>query len=102
MRLPVCVRPVQRRRSTVGGVARAAVAIVVLTTLASCGSDSKSITTSNAPAANCPKADGSSPKQTHFTKVPPTCIDSATKYIATITTNNGTVHLALDQKLAPK
>lgn len=96
------VRPAQRPRSTVRVVAGAAVALVLLATLASCGSDKQSIASSGATAANCPKPDGSSPKQTRFTKVPPTCIDSATKYTATITTDHGTVHIELDQRLAPQ
>ncbi|MEO5900503.1 MAG: peptidylprolyl isomerase [Ilumatobacteraceae bacterium] len=95
-------RPVPRRRGTVRVGAHAALALVLLATLASCGSDTRSNTKSEAPTANCPNPDGSSPKQTQFTKLPPTCIDSAKNYVATIATNHGTVHIALDQQLAPQ
>jgi len=100
------IRPAQRRRNTMRVVASAAVALVMVATLVACGSDAT--TTSSATAAgggaaaaktldpNCPKPDGSSPKQTRFTNVPPTCIDSATTYVATITSNHGVVHVTLD------
>jgi len=49
----------------------------------------------------CPKADGSSPRQTKFTAAPPICIDSTHTYAAEIKTDKGTIDVDLDQKRAP-
>ena len=49
----------------------------------------------------CPAADGSSPRTVTFEKAPPTCIDAAKTYTATITTNKGDYTAALDAKNAP-
>jgi len=50
----------------------------------------------------CPKADGSEERAILFEQAPPTCIDPAKTYTATIVTNMGTVTAALDVKNAPK
>ncbi|MGD9795618.1 MAG: peptidylprolyl isomerase [Acidimicrobiia bacterium] len=50
----------------------------------------------------CPAADGSSPRTVTFAKEPPTCIDPAKKYTATVETNKGTFTIALDAVKAPK
>jgi len=52
-------------------------------------------------ATPCPKADGSSPRTTSFAQAPPTCIDKAKTYTATIKTTEGDIVLALDTKQAP-
>jgi len=51
--------------------------------------------------AACPKADGSSPRQTKFRAAPPICIDSTHTYTAQITTDKGVIDVDLDQKKAP-
>jgi cyclophilin family peptidyl-prolyl cis-trans isomerase len=50
----------------------------------------------------CPKADGSSPRETNFKKAPGMCIDPAKTYTATMVTSKGTMEIALDAKAAPK
>jgi cyclophilin family peptidyl-prolyl cis-trans isomerase len=52
--------------------------------------------------ASCPKADGSSPRKTSFTKAPPTCTDPSKKYTADLVTDAGTIQIALDPAAAPK
>jgi cyclophilin family peptidyl-prolyl cis-trans isomerase len=49
----------------------------------------------------CPKADGSSPRTTQFAQAPPTCIDPAKTYTATLATSLGDITVALDAKAAP-
>jgi cyclophilin family peptidyl-prolyl cis-trans isomerase len=49
----------------------------------------------------CPAADGSSARTTTFAQAPPTCIDPAKTYTATIATSHGDITLALDQAAAP-
>jgi cyclophilin family peptidyl-prolyl cis-trans isomerase len=49
----------------------------------------------------CPAADGSAPRTTTFAKVPPTCIDPAKKYAATVSTSKGSFTISLDPTLAP-
>lgn len=58
-------------------------------------------TTTGVAAATCPSSDGSSPRTTRFAAAPPSCIDAAKNYTATIVTNLGTLTVALDQKAAP-
>jgi cyclophilin family peptidyl-prolyl cis-trans isomerase len=91
-------------------------ATAVVATLAACSSDASTASSSSAAAttsstpppttgaivAGCPNPDGSSPKHQKFLGLPPTCTDPATTYVATITTNHGTLHVTLDQQLAPK
>lgn len=49
----------------------------------------------------CPPLDGTAPKIVHFALAPPTCVDPAKTYTATITTNKGVMVVALDVKAAP-
>lgn len=51
--------------------------------------------------STCPKADGSSTKIVHFAVVPPTCVDPAKTYTATVTTNLGVITIVLDPAAAP-
>jgi len=51
--------------------------------------------------ADCPAADGSSPKQTEFSEYPPTCIDVTKSYTAEITTNLGALTVELFADKAP-
>ncbi len=51
--------------------------------------------------STCPKADGSSTKIVHFAVVPPTCVDPAKTYTATVTTNLGVITIALNPTAAP-
>lgn len=50
----------------------------------------------------CPKADGSEEKVVKFAKAPPTCIDPAKTYTATVETTKGTYKATLDVAKAPK
>jgi cyclophilin family peptidyl-prolyl cis-trans isomerase len=52
-------------------------------------------------ATPCPAADGSSERTTSFAEAPPTCIDPAKTYTATLTTSMGDIELALDPAAAP-
>jgi cyclophilin family peptidyl-prolyl cis-trans isomerase len=52
-------------------------------------------------ATPCPAADGSSERTTSFAEAPPTCIDPAKTYTATLTTSMGDIELALDTAAAP-
>jgi cyclophilin family peptidyl-prolyl cis-trans isomerase len=88
-----------------------AAAVAIVLALAACGNDAASndtasnntsATAAGSVPAGCPQPDGSSPKRTTFTKVPPRCIDTTSTYVATITTDHGTLHVALDQQLAPQ
>jgi cyclophilin family peptidyl-prolyl cis-trans isomerase len=49
-----------------------------------------------------PAADGSSPQQRTFDQEPPTVIDTAKRYTATMVTSHGTMVIALDPLAAPK
>jgi cyclophilin family peptidyl-prolyl cis-trans isomerase len=49
----------------------------------------------------CPEADGSSERTTTFAQAPPTCIDPARTYTATVTTTHGEFTLELDDEAAP-
>lgn len=49
----------------------------------------------------CPAADGSSERTTTFAAAPPTCIDTAKTYTATVTTTMGEFVLELDDTAAP-
>ncbi|HEY3810211.1 MAG TPA: peptidylprolyl isomerase, partial [Acidimicrobiales bacterium] len=49
----------------------------------------------------CPAVDGSSPKQQQFDGPPPTCIDLAKRYTASMVTSKGTMTIALDPVAAP-
>ena len=52
-------------------------------------------------ATPCPPADGSAERTTTFAEAPPTCIDPAKTYSATLTTSMGDIELALDATNAP-
>jgi len=52
-------------------------------------------------ATPCPKADGSSPRTSHFAQAPPLCIDPTKHYTATFDTSQGTVAVALDTTTTP-
>ena len=49
----------------------------------------------------CPEADGSSPRTITFEQAPPTCIDVAKTYQASIVTSKGNLVVELDPKAAP-
>ncbi|MGH8994530.1 MAG: peptidylprolyl isomerase [Acidimicrobiales bacterium] len=49
----------------------------------------------NTTGTGCPAASGSSPRRTSFTQPPPVCISSRASYTATITTDVGTITIAL-------
>lgn len=49
----------------------------------------------------CPKADGTSAKQTTFPAAPTMCIDVTKTYTVTVVTNKGTYKAVLDAKKAP-
>jgi cyclophilin family peptidyl-prolyl cis-trans isomerase len=49
-----------------------------------------------------PAADGSSPQQRKFDQEPPTVIDPAKRYTATMVTSHGTMVIALDPLASPK
>lgn len=51
--------------------------------------------------AECPLADGSSPKRTEFNTEPAMCTDFAKTYTATVTTSEGSFTIALDVERAP-
>lgn len=53
-------------------------------------------------SADCPKADGSSPKKTTFTKAPGNCIDVSKTYTAQVKTTKGDFTITFDPKRAPK
>lgn len=50
----------------------------------------------------CPAPDGSSPRRQQFDGPPPTCIDTAKRYSAELTTTKGTLQISLDPLAAPK
>jgi cyclophilin family peptidyl-prolyl cis-trans isomerase len=91
------------------------VAACLVLTLAACSSAARSTSPgantsspSNSTAvagpldgSQCPPLDGSAPKIVHFAFAPPTCIDPAKTYTATINTNKGVIVVALDAKAAP-
>ena len=52
-------------------------------------------------ATPCPADDGSSPRVTLFAEAPPTCIDPAYFYVATIRTTEGDLTVQLNPKRAP-
>ena len=98
-----------------------ALAAAASLTLAACGDDSTASDTATestvaagaatdstaaaggatAAADGCAPADGSATKTTSFAAAPPTCIDEAKSYVATIETNNGTLHVDLRDDIAP-
>ena len=111
-------RRANRRRAIVGGVAvLAVVGIIAILISSSTGSSKKSASSSTtvpAPTTTvaahtaatygsspCPKADGSSPKTEKFSAPPQLCIDPSKTYTATMTTDVGTMQIALDAKAAP-
>jgi len=49
----------------------------------------------------CPAADGSEERTTTFAKAPPTCIDPAKTYTATMKTTEGDIVIALDAEHSP-
>ncbi len=51
--------------------------------------------------ADCPAADGSSPRQTSFDSAPETCIDVERSYTATMDTSMGEMVIHLDVAAAP-
>ena len=50
----------------------------------------------------CPEADGSSPKRQKFDEPLPMCIDPSRRYTAELTTNLGSMTIALDAAAAPR
>ena len=96
-----------RRRAIVGGLAVVAVvAIIAILINASTGGKKSSASSSTTVPATygtspCPKADGSSPKTEKFSAPPQLCIDPSKTYTATMTTDAGTMQIALDAKAAP-
>ena len=52
-------------------------------------------------ATPCPAADGSSPRTITFEQAPPTCIDPAKTYTASVATNKGAFTIALDATTSP-
>ena len=50
---------------------------------------------------DCPAADGSSARKTHFDGPPPMCIDPSKRYTAELVTSLGTMVVALDADAAP-
>ena len=52
-------------------------------------------------ATPCPKADGTSPRTSHFAQAPPLCIDPTKHYTATFDTSQGTIVVALDTTTTP-
>ena len=111
-------RRANRRRAIVGGVAvLAVVGIIAILISSSTGSSKKSASSSTtvpAPTTTvaahtaatygsspCPKADGSSPKTEKFSAPPQLCIDPSKTYTATMTSDVGTMQIALDAKAAP-
>ncbi len=67
------------------------------------GTSAISVPVISAPASvGCPQADGSSPHYTKFAAAPPTCIDPAKTYTATLQTDAGTIAIKLDPVAAPK
>jgi cyclophilin family peptidyl-prolyl cis-trans isomerase len=106
-----------RRRTIIGAVViLAIVALIAGVTGVFNGGSSKNVATTGSstttPAAKgvaiggdtpCPKADGSSPRTTAFSKPPPMCIDPNKTYTATMqTSQGGPITIALDPKQAPK
>jgi hypothetical protein len=49
-------------------------------------------------APGCPKADGSSPRTTHFDQAPPNCLDPAIDYEAIIHTSKGPLRVNLNEQ----
>jgi hypothetical protein len=49
-------------------------------------------------AGPCPKADGSSPRTTHFDQAPPNCLDPAIDYEAVIHTSKGPLKINLNEQ----
>jgi cyclophilin family peptidyl-prolyl cis-trans isomerase len=112
----------QRRRGILIGIA--VVIVVGLAYLVSRGSGHKNnvatttsttvpaSTTSTAPGptttiaapanVGCPNLNGSSPHYEHFSKYPPTCIDTSKTYTVTFQTDVGTFVAVLNPKAAPK
>jgi cyclophilin family peptidyl-prolyl cis-trans isomerase len=104
---------VRRRRRNQIVVIAVVVALIGLLAYAFSGSGGKktnvasngSSTTApggKAVAATCPKADGSSPKETKFKSAPSMCIDPAKSYTAHVVTSEGAFDIALDTKKTPK
>ena len=117
-----------RRRAIVGGLAVVAVVaiIAILINASTGGKKSSASSSTTVPATSaapttaatapttaaahtpatygtspCPKADGSSPKTEKFSAPPQLCIDPSKTYTATMTTDAGTMQIALDAKAAP-
>ena len=111
-------REARRRGIAVAIVGALVIALVVLivagnkgkkksTNVASTSSTTPASTSTTAkPGATygttpCPKADGSSPRTTSFTSPPQKCIVDGKTYTATMTTDVGTMTIALDATKAP-
>ena len=54
-----------------------------------------------APSEVCPKADGSSERRIRWDAAPPTCIDAAKTYTATVDTSKGSFTITFDPARAP-
>jgi cyclophilin family peptidyl-prolyl cis-trans isomerase len=116
----------RRRGIIAGGAIAAVIAIIAILVSQSTGGSNKSSTTAStvpttaagpsttaAPGTTvaaapptygstpCPKADGSSPKTESFPAPPQKCIVDGKTYTATMTTDVGTMTIALNAKAAP-
>jgi len=99
----------RRRRSRLRqGAVAVVVAAVVVGILFALNSGSKTTkvrssasTTTPASSEPCPKADGSSPRTTHFASPPPNCLTPGASYRATVSTDVGSFTIDLDAKAAP-
>jgi cyclophilin family peptidyl-prolyl cis-trans isomerase len=105
-------RAVRNRRIILGGGAVVSLAVlvglVVLIVVHQSSSDGSSPTTTVRPttAADfgkgaCPKPDGSSPRQLHFSSAPKLCIDPTQHYVAKFQTTAGNFTVTLDAANAP-
>jgi cyclophilin family peptidyl-prolyl cis-trans isomerase len=78
-------------------------AVALALTVAACGDDSapSDAAAGSSLPAGCANPDGSSPKTQKFTAGPPNCLVAGASYTATITTNQGTLHVKLRNDIAP-
>ena len=114
-------RRANRRRAIAGGLAVVVIVGIIAFLIGTSTGGKKAASTSTTAAVSttvattaapttvpaaaptpCPKADGSSPKTQKFPAPPPVCIDATKTYTATMTTDVGTMQIALDATTAPK
>jgi peptidyl-prolyl cis-trans isomerase B (cyclophilin B) len=106
-------RRAQRNRRAIlaGGAIVSVVVLVGLVVLIvahqSSSDDASPTTTVRATTASdfgtgaCPKADGTSPRKTHFSSAPKRCIDPTQNYVAKFQTTEGDFTVSLDAAAAP-